>query len=140
VSHSRVANFSHPDYPELEDYGDCMLTGANGSAGFFRVDWYTPDGLRTWGDGRLTIIGTEGYIEVRKYVDIATDRRGGGHVFLVNGKGEEYMNAVDVTGFPFFGQLILDCLNRTENAMTQAHAFKAAELCLIAQENAERMK
>lgn len=137
ISHSRVANFSHPAYPELEDYGDCMLTGAKGSAGFFRVDWYTPDGLRTWGDGRLTIIGTEGYIEVRKYVDIATDRQGGGHVFLVNGKGEQYMNAVGVTGFPFFGQLILDCLNRTENAMTQEHAFKAAELCLLAQKNAE---
>ena len=140
VSHSRIANFSHPEYPELEDYGDCMLTGANGSAGFFRVDWYTPDGLRTWGDGRLTIIGTDGYIEVRKYVDIATDRQGGGHVYLVNGKGEEYMNAVGVTGFPFFGKLILDCLNRTETAMTQHHAFKAAELCLLAQEKAERMK
>ena len=140
ISHSRIANFSHPEYPELEDYGDCMLTGANGSAGFFRVDWYTPDGLRTWGDGRLTIIGTDGYIEVRKYVDIATDRQGGGHVYLVNGKGEEYMNAVGVTGFPFFGKLILDCLNRTETAMTQHHAFKAAELCLLAQEKAERMK
>lgn len=140
ISHSRIANFSHPEYPELEDYGDCMLTGANGSAGFFRVDWYTPDGLRTWGDGRLTIIGTNGYIEVRKYVDIATERQGGGHVYLVNGKGEEYMNAVGVTGFPFFGKLILDCLNRTETAMTQHHAFKAAELCLLAQEKAERMK
>ena len=25
-------------------------------------------------------------------------------------------------GFPYFGQLILDCINRTENAMTQDHA------------------
>lgn len=30
------------------------------------------------------------------------------------------------SGYPFLGQLILDCINRTENAMTQYHAFKAA--------------
>jgi hypothetical protein len=47
---------------------------------------------------------------------------------------------VGATGYPFFGQLILDCLNRTENAMTQAHAFKAAELSLLAQEKAIRIK
>ena len=97
------------------------------------MDWFTPDGLRTWGDGRMFIQGTEGFIEVRKYVNIASDKDGGGHVFVVNGKGEKYLNAAGVTGYPFFGQLILDCLNRTENAMTQAHAFKAAELCLQAQ-------
>ena len=139
VVSSRIANFAHPQYPELEDYGDCTLNGKNGTANYFRVDWFTPDGLRTWGDGRVLILGTEGYIEVRKYVDIASERQGGGHVYLVNGQGEKYVNADGVTGFPFFGQLILDCLNRTENAMTQAHAFKAAELCLIAQENAVRI-
>ena len=140
VTASRVANYAHPQYPELEDYGDCMLTGRNGTSSYFRVDWFTPDGLRTWGDGRMTILGTEGYIEVRKYVNIASDQPGGGHVFLVNGEGEKYVNAVGVTGYPFFGQLILDCLNRTENAMTQSHAFKAAELCLLAQDKAVRAK
>lgn len=139
VTASRIGNFAHPEYPELEDFGDCMLTGKNGTAHYFRVDWFTPDGLRTWGDGRLTILGTEGFIEVRKYVNIASDQPGGGHVYLVNGKGEKYLNAVGVTGYPFFGQLILDCLNRTENAMTQAHALKAAELCLLAQEKAVRV-
>lgn len=139
VTASRVGNYHHPEYPELEDYGDCMLTGKNGTANYFRVDWFTPDGLRTWGDGRVLILGTEGFIEVRKYVNLASDQPGGGHVFLVNGQGEKYVNAVGVTGYPFFGQLILDCLNRTENAMTQAHAFKAAELCLIAQERAVRI-
>ncbi|MBR0107734.1 MAG: Gfo/Idh/MocA family oxidoreductase [Pyramidobacter sp.] len=140
VTASRVANYHHPEYPELEDFGDCMLTGANGATHYFRVDWFTPDGLRIWGDGRLFILGTEGLIEVRKYVNLASDQPGGGHVFLVNGKGEKYVNAVGVTGYPFFGQLILDCLNRTENAMTQEHAFKAAELCLKAQEKAIRVK
>ena len=137
---SRVANFAHPEYPELEDYGDCMLNGRNGTSHYFRVDWFTPDGLRTWGDGRLFIQGTDGFIEVRKYVNLASDQPGGGHVYVVDGKGERYLNASGVTGYPFFGQLILDCLNRTENAMTQAHAFKAAELCLIAQERAVRIR
>ena len=58
---------------------------------------------------------------------------------MVNDQGEKYMNAVGVTGYPFFGQLILDCLNRTENAMTQDHAFKAAELSLKAQLQAVRI-
>ncbi len=137
---SRIANYAHPDYPELEDFGDCNIIGQNGAAHYFRVDWFTPDGLRTWGDGRLFILGTEGYIEVRKYVNIATEDQGGGHVFLANGHGEKYFNACGVTGFPFFGQLILDCLNRTENAMTQHHCFKAAELCLQAEAQAIRMK
>ena len=140
VTQSRVGNYNNPQYPGLEDYGDCMLTGKNGSAGYFRVDWFTPDGLRTWGDGRVTILGTEGFIEVRKYVNLASEKDGGGHVYLVNGKGEKYMNAVGVTGFPFFGKLILDSLNRTETAMTQEHAFKAAELCLTAEKNAVRIK
>ena len=139
VVSSRIANFAHPDYPELEDFGDCNLTGKNGTANYFRVDWFTPDGLRTWGDGRMFIVGTEGFIEVRKYVNLASDQNGGCHVYVVNGKGEQYLNASGVTGYPFFGELILDCLNRTEKAMTQEHAFKAAELCLKAQAQAVRI-
>ena len=139
VVSSRIANFAHPEYPELEDFGDCSLTGKNGTANYFRVDWFTPDGLRTWGDGRMFIVGTEGFIEVRKYVNLASEKNGGCHVYVVNGKGEKYLNAAGATGFPFFGELILDCLNRTEKAMTQEHAFKAAELCLKAQENAVRI-
>ncbi len=139
VTSSRVANFAHPEYPELEDFGDCSLTGKNGTASYFRVDWFTPDGLRTWGDGRMFILGTEGFVEVRKYVNLASEKDGGCHVYLVNGRGEQYFNASGSTGYPFFGRLILDCLNRTENAMTQAHAFKAAELCLIAQKQAEKI-
>ncbi len=140
ITGSRIANFAHPEYPELEDYGDMSVAGKNGSAGFFKLDWFTPDGLRTWGDGRMFIQGTEGFIEVRKYVNLTAEQPGGGHVYVVDGKGERYYNAVGATGYPFFGQLILDCLNRTENAMTQAHAFKAAELCLIAQRDALRIK
>lgn len=135
VTYSRIGNYANPDHPELDDFGDCNIVGEKGTSNYFRVDWFTPDGLRTWGDGRTLIIGTKGYIELRKYVNIATDMEGGDHVYLVNGQKEQYYNA-DGAGCPFFGQLILDSLNRTENAMTQHHAFKAAELCLQAQEKA----
>lgn len=135
VTYSRIGNYANPQYPELDDFGDCNIVGAKGTTNYFRVDWFTPNGLRTWGDGRTLIIGTKGYIELRKYVNVGTDMVGGDHVFLVNGQSEQYFNA-DGVGCPFFGQLILDSLNRTENAMTQHHAFKAAELCLQAQEKA----
>jgi predicted dehydrogenase len=130
-----IANYAHPEFPELDDYGDAHVVTDNGSTGFVRVDWLTPDGLRTWGDGRTILLGTDGYIELRKYTNIATDE-GPGHLFLVNGDGEHHINATGKVGYPFFGELILDCLNRTENAMTQEHALKAAELSVRAQAEA----
>ena len=139
VTMSRVGNYAHPEHPELEDFGECALVGQKGTGNYFKVDWFTPDGLCTWGDGRTFILGTKGTIEIRKYVNLASEKNGGNHVFLVNGKGEQYWDATGMTGYPFFGQLILDCLNRTEYAMTQHHAFKAAELCLLAQEKALRL-
>jgi len=138
VLHSKVANYHCPEYPELEDFGDATLLGDNGATQYFRVDWLTPDGLGTWGDGRTLILGTEGYIELRKYIDIAR-APSGNHVYLVNKEGEYYIDVDGKVGYPFFGDLILDCLNRTENAMTQDHAFMAAELCLKAQQMALRI-
>jgi len=139
VLHSKVANYRHKQYPELEDFGDATLVADNGATNYFRVDWLTPDGLGTWGDGRTIILGTDGYIELRKYIDVARDREGD-QLYLVNHEGEHHMSLKGKVGFPFFGQLILDCLNRTENAMTQEHAFKAAELCLLAQKQAIRVE
>ncbi len=133
VTMAAVANFDHPQHPDLEDFGEVSLTGDNGTSNYFRVDWFTPDGLRTWGDGRTIILGTQGYIELRKYIDVGRDPLVTDSIILVNGQGERVIDARNTIGYPFFGQLILDCLNRTENAMTQAHAFKAAELCLRAQ-------
>ncbi|MDM5201006.1 Gfo/Idh/MocA family oxidoreductase [Fictibacillus enclensis] len=139
VLSSKVGNYNSKDYPELEDYGDATLVSDNGATQYFRVDWLTPDGLRTWGDGRTFILGTEGYIEIRKYINVASEDSGD-HLYLVNGEGEQHFHLTGKVGFPFFGELILDCLNRTEKAMTQEHAFKAAELCLIAQKNAIRVE
>ncbi len=139
VASSHVANYNHPQYPELEDFGEVNLVADNGATNYFRVDWFTPDGLRTWGDGRTFILGTEGYIEMRKYIDVARSQDGD-QLFLVNGEEEKHFSLKGKVGFPYFGQLVLDCLNRTENAMSQEHTFKAAELCLIAQEKAMRIK
>ncbi|MBP5324997.1 MAG: Gfo/Idh/MocA family oxidoreductase [Pseudobutyrivibrio sp.] len=138
VQYSQVGNYNHPNQPELEDLGEATLLGDNGTTQHFRVDWFTPDGLSTWGDGRTFIIGTEGYIELRKYVNVATDKSGD-HLFLVNKDGEQHFELEGKVGYPFFGELILDCINRTEIAMTQAHCFKAAELCVKAELQAERV-
>lgn len=139
VVRSQVANYANKDYPELEDFGDCMIVGENGTSHYFRVDWLTPDGSEVWGDGRAIILGTDGYIEIRKYIDVGREREGN-QVYLVNQEGTFHYSVKGKVGFPFFGELILDCLNRTENAMTQAHAFKTAELCLIAQKEAVRLE
>lgn len=137
VTHAHVANTANPQYPELEDVGDATLVADNGATCYIRVDWLTPDGLRTWGDGRTFILGTKGYIELRKYLDVGRDT-GGNLVVCVDGKGEQVLSVGGKVGYPFFGKLILDCLYRTEYAMTQAHAFKAAELALLAQAKAEQ--
>ncbi|PTX92503.1 Gfo/Idh/MocA family oxidoreductase [Opitutus sp. ER46] len=138
VTQAAVANFGNPEYPEFEDFGEASLLGDNGTSNYVRIDWFNPDGLGTWGDGRTFILGTDGYLELRKYIDVGRDKAGD-NVYVVDAKGEHRLNVTGQVGFRFFGQLILDCLNRTEHAMTQAHAFKAAELCLRAQLAARRI-
>ncbi len=136
---SQVGNFNNSKYPELEDFGDASFTASNGSTHYFRVDWLTPDGLSTWGDGRLFVLGTEGYIEVRKYIDPGkTETKD--NVIFVNKEGENFDIVTDKVGFPFFGELILDCINRTENAQTQHRAIKASELSIIAENEAVKIR
>lgn len=132
---SQVGNVNHPQFPKFEDFGDVMLHG-NGGAGYIRVDWFTPDGLNTWGDGRLTILGTEGYIEIRKNVDIASPHPGGNHLYLVNQKETKYIDC-SKEPLPFGEQFVDDVVNRTETAMTQAHCLLATELALKAQQSAK---
>jgi predicted dehydrogenase len=133
---AQVGNVHHAQYPGFQDFGDVMLRG-DGGTGYIRVDWFTPDGLNTWGDGRLTILGTDGYIELRKNVDIA-GREGGNHLFLVDKKETRY---IDCSGepLPYGTQLVDDVLNRTETAMPQAHCFLATELALKAQKAAQQV-
>ena len=137
VNFARVANFANPDSPGLEDFGEASLTTNTGASCYCRMDWFNPGGLRTWGDGRTFILGTKGTIEVRKYIDITREPLEGNLIYLVDGASEQRIECSGKVGFPFFGQLILDLVNRTEHAMTQAHCFKAAELSLSAQAAAD---
>lgn len=126
---NRVANYDHPAYPEFQDFGECSLIGSHGSCFHFRVDWFTPDGLRSWGDSRTFITGTKGTLELRKTIDPALPEVVKSSAILVDEQAETRYVLPDVPiDYPFFRQFILDCLNRTENAMTQEHCFKAAEL------------
>ena len=136
VVSSQVGNVAHPQYPLFQDFADIMVRGNEGT-GYVRVDWFTPDGLKTWGDGRLTILGTEGYIEVRKNIDIA-GRQGGNHLFMVNGKDTQYIDCKNVE-LPYGKQLVDDVLNRTETAMPQAHCFLATEIALKAQKMSQKL-
>lgn len=134
VTNAFVANYAHPDDPGLQDFGEISLRSDQGT-GTIRVDWYTPDALPTWGDGRLTILGTGGYIELRKYVDVG-GQPGTDHLILVNGTACERIDASGA-GLPYFAQLGDDIRHRTETAMTQSHCFTVMELALRAQELAE---
>jgi predicted dehydrogenase len=130
---SQAGNVHLSQYPGLEDFGDAMVRG-DGGAGYFRVDWFTPDGLKSWGDGRLTILGTDGYMELRKNVDVG-GREGGNHLFLVDKDETRYIDCSNET-LPYGEQFVQDILNRTETAMTQEHCFFATELALKAQRDA----
>jgi hypothetical protein len=133
---SQTGNVHHPQYPLFEDFGDMMLKG-NGGTGYVRVDWFTPNSLKVFGDGRLTILGTEGYIELRKYVDIA-NREKGNNLYLVNNKEATYIDCDNVV-LPFGKQFVHDIMNRTETAMTQAHCFLVMELAIKAEKMAKKL-
>jgi len=137
VSFAQTGNFGTEAYPEYMDFGD-MSIRSDHATGYIRIDWFTPDGLSTWGDGRTFILGTEGYIEMRKYIDIA-GREGGNHLFLVNQTETRYYDCSQVH-MPYGEQLVSDVVNRTETAMTQDHCFLATELALNAQDMAFQLK
>jgi predicted dehydrogenase len=130
---SQVANVRHKDHPKFQDFGDMMLRG-NAGFGYVRLDWFTPQGLGTWGDGRLFILGTDGYMELRKYADIA-GRKGGNHLFVVDAKQARYIDCNNLT-LPFGPQFISDVVNRTHTAQDQTQCLLAAELVIRAQQGA----
>lgn len=136
VAYSQVGNFNIPKFPKYMDFGDMSVRSPH-ATGYIRIDWFTPEGLDTWGDGRTFILGTEGYIEMRKYIDIA-GRKGENHLFLVNQKETKYFDCSQVN-MPYGEQLVSDVVNRTETAMTQAHCFLATELALTAQKMAYQL-
>lgn len=134
VTLATATNLAHRDTPGLQDFGEIALRSPQGH-GYIRVDWFTPDALPNWGDGRLTILGTKGTIELRKYVDVAGSP-GTDHLFLVNETRCEKIDCSDA-GLPYFPALIHDIRHRSETAMPQSHAFKVMELALTAQAMAQ---
>lgn len=138
INFARVDNVANPGYPELEDFGEALLTTSSGASCYCRVDWFNPAGSKVWGDGRTFVLGTTGYLEIRKYRDII--HGGWDKIYLVDGKDEHLIECNQKVGFPYYARLIKDCLERTETAMSQAHAFKAAELSMQAQALADRTR
>jgi len=136
VKTASVGNYAHPDDPELEDFAEMLLEG-DGARGYIRLDWLGPDSLPHPGDGRVTILGTEGYIELRKYLDL-NNRPGAHHVYLVNGTRCEHIDATS-TPVTYFHQLAADVRERTETAMTQSHCFEVMRLALEAEAMATRL-
>ena len=132
---AQVANVRHPGHPHFQDFGDMMLKGDKGF-GYVRLDWFTPDGLGTWGDGRLFILGTDGYIEVRKYADVAVSPKGN-NLFIVDGSKAHYIDCNNGP-LPFGRQFVNDIVARTHVAQDQAQCLLAAELSILAQISAKR--
>jgi len=128
-------NFANPDHPAFEDFGQLLLRG-DGGEGYIRLDWYTPAALPNWGDGRLFVLGTEGSIELRKYVDLV-GRPGTDHLFLVNGERYEYEDASSA-GTPYFSRLLADVRHRSDTAMSQSHCFQVMDLAIRAQRLASK--
>lgn len=135
VAHALVENTSMPDRPGFQDFGEMTLVGDKGH-GYLRLDWFTPDGLPTWGDGRLFILGTEGTIECRKYTDIGQPHRTD-NLYLVNGSENRLIDCSDAD-LPYFPRLVADVEDRTETAMPQEHAFRTMEIAITVQMKAEQ--
>ncbi|MBI1256174.1 MAG: gfo/Idh/MocA family oxidoreductase [Chloroflexi bacterium] len=136
IVQAQVGNFRFHQFANFEDFGDFNIR-SDRATGYVRVDWLTPEGLGVWGDVRLFVQGTEGYIELRKNIDIA-GRAGTNHLFMVDQHETRY---IDCSGLhlPFAEQLIADVQNRTETAISQAHVFLTCELILKAQEMAKKI-
>jgi predicted dehydrogenase len=134
---SQIANVAHPDRPHFQDFGDMMLQGNRGM-GYVRLDWFTPQGLGTWGDGRLFVLGTEGYIELRKYTDVAV-KKPGNNLFIVDRKEARYIDCNNLA-LPFGPQFVADVVNRTHIAQDQTQCLLAAELAIKAQRNARLVR
>jgi predicted dehydrogenase len=134
VVESQIANIRHPNRPRFQDFGDMVLRGDRG-LGYVRLDWFTPDGLGTWGDGRLFILGTDGYIEIRKYIDVANKKQGN-NLFIVDNKQARFIDC-NAMPLPFGQQFVDDILNRTHTAQDQEQCLLAAELVIKAQLSAK---
>lgn len=137
VVYAEMKNFANPEHPGFFDYGDCMLEGDSGASCFFKVDWFTPDGMGAWGDGRTFVTGTDGCIEIRKYIDVGRSPDAD-HVYFTDAEGEHLIEAHGKYGFPYFGNIILDCINNTDFAIEPEKTLEAMRIAIEASNKALR--
>lgn len=134
ITYSITANYSRIG-EDFDDIGECCVRGDNGVTGYIRTDWLSPDSLNVFGDGRVFIVGTEGYIELRKYTDVGVSEEPD-NVIMVNKNGVFKKSVFFCQDIDFFDNLLYDLKYRTEKAMNFTQSFAAMELALKAQNNA----
>jgi predicted dehydrogenase len=138
VTHSAIANYANKEKKNFYDYGEFSIICDNGTTGYCRLDWFTPDGMRVWGDGRVFIVGEKGCIEIRKYVDVGNYSTDDGDIVLfVDNEGEHRIECRGKLGFPFFENIVKDIIDRKENEISQSHILESMRLTIMAQESAE---
>ena len=135
ITHAIAENTTKKEFPGFQDFGEINLTG-NGGHGYIRLDWFTPDALTIWGDGRLFILGDKGFIEIRKYIDI-TKTNSGNHLYYANNEEVKHLDCKDVK-LPYFRNLIDDVLNRSETACSKEITYLTMELAIKGQEIADK--
>jgi hypothetical protein len=82
----------------------------------------------------LYILGTDGYIEVRKYTNVGVSKKGN-NLFIVDAKEARMIDCNDVP-LPFGPQFVDDVVHRTHTAQDQEQCLLAAELSIKAQQKA----
>lgn len=133
VLYARLANREHPEHPGFFDFGEAVLEGSDGVTGYIEVDWFTPDGLGTWGDCRTFVRGTKASLEIRKYTDIARENEAD-HVYLVDSQKEMMFRAEQE--LPFFAKMIDDILNDSDEATGRFDCLDAMSLAVEVSEKA----
>jgi predicted dehydrogenase len=119
----------------FEDFAEVTLRGG-GMTGTMRMDWFTPDGLADWGDGRLFLVGTEGTLELRKNLDL-DGRPGGDHMFVTNRQQTRHVDAGS-TPATYYRDFVADMRDRAGRVMEAGQVFSACRLALRCQAEAER--
>jgi predicted dehydrogenase len=121
--------------PGFEDFAEVTLRGG-GMTGTMRMDWFTPDGLADWGDGRLFLVGTEGTLELRKNLDLE-GRPGGDHMFVTNRQRTRHLDAGS-TPPTYYRDFLTGVRDRAGRAVQAGQLFAACRLALRCQAGAER--
>jgi predicted dehydrogenase len=134
IVHSTVGAFG-TEPPGFEDFAELVLSTPS-VRGYVRLDWFTPDGLPTWGDGRLFVVGTEGTLELRKNLDIE-GRPGTDHLFVANRTATRY---VDCSAMPvtYYRDFVAGVASGRHTVMPQPQVFAVCRLALQAQASAAR--